>query len=71
MSAQVGELADAPANPTNGLVWTKDDCAKKFEGIAEVVQLQSGSREEFFNDLESKYKGVSAIYRHNDSVGEF
>lgn len=52
-------------------MWTKDDCAKKFEGIAEVVQLQSGSREEFFNDLESKYKGVSAIYRHNDSVGEF
>lgn len=59
-----------PANPQNGLVWTKKDCEEKFAELAEVVQLQSGSREEFFKDLDTKYKGITAIYRHNDSVGK-
>ncbi|CAK9780004.1 putative 2-hydroxyacid dehydrogenase [Cutaneotrichosporon oleaginosum] len=56
------------ANPKTGLVWTQPDCAEKFQDIADVVQLDSNSVDEFFNDWDAKYKGVTAIYRHNDSV---
>ena len=36
----------------------------------QVVQLTSNSRQEFYNDLKTKYANSVAIYRHNDSASK-
>ncbi|KAL7422960.1 hypothetical protein Q5752_002258 [Cryptotrichosporon argae] len=55
-------------NTKTGLVWTKEEEKTKLGAVAEVLQLTSGSREEFFADLKGKYADIVAIYRHNDSA---
>lgn len=54
--------------PATDLQWTKEDAKDKFANLAEILKLESKSREEFYKDLETKYKGITAIYRHNDSA---
>ncbi|KAL1412648.1 hypothetical protein Q8F55_000395 [Vanrija albida] len=56
------------ANPQLGLIWTKEDAKKIIGPLAEIVELSSPSREAFFEDLKTKYAGITAIYRHNDSA---
>ncbi|OXB34463.1 hypothetical protein LQV05_002874 [Cryptococcus neoformans] len=58
------------ANPKTGIVWSKEEQSSKLGAVAEVLELTSASRSEFFQDLASngKYANIVAIYRHNDSV---
>ncbi|WWC65255.1 uncharacterized protein I303_107872 [Kwoniella dejecticola CBS 10117] len=58
------------ANPKNGIVWSKEEQASKLGAVAEVLELTSSSREEFYKDLASggKYANIVGIYRHNDSA---
>ncbi|WVW80759.1 hypothetical protein I302_102745 [Kwoniella bestiolae CBS 10118] len=58
------------ANPKNGIVWSKEEQKSKLGAVAEVLELTSSSREEFFKDLSSggKYANIVGIYRHNDSA---
>lgn len=34
------------------------------------MQLSSTSRQQFYEDLQTKYANTVAIYRHNDSAGK-
>ncbi|KAI0359687.1 hypothetical protein OH77DRAFT_1493802 [Trametes cingulata] len=58
------------------LVWAHQECNELFEGLAEVVRMDSPSRADFFANLQpgGKYDGIVGIYRHNisaDRIGIF
>ncbi|WWD15627.1 hypothetical protein CI109_100049 [Kwoniella shandongensis] len=58
------------ANPKTGIVWSKEEQASKLGAVAEVLELTSSSRSEFFKQCSGsgKYANIVGIYRHNDSV---
>ncbi|WVO12898.1 hypothetical protein L204_100506 [Cryptococcus depauperatus] len=58
------------ANPQNGIVWSKEEQNSKLGAVAEVLELGSTSRSQFFQDFASggKYSNIVGIYRHNDSA---
>ncbi|WVF67908.1 hypothetical protein IAT40_002670 [Kwoniella sp. CBS 6097] len=58
------------ANPTKGIVWSKEEVKSKLGPIAEVLELGQTTREQFFKDVAQggKYANIVAIYRHNEST---
>ncbi|KIJ51306.1 hypothetical protein M422DRAFT_223817 [Sphaerobolus stellatus SS14] len=52
------------------IVWAHEDVKELLGGIAEVVDLDSQTREEFFGELSGngKFANLVAIYRHNSSA---
>ncbi|KAG9012593.1 hypothetical protein FRB94_005528 [Tulasnella sp. JGI-2019a] len=50
------------------IVWAHDEVKSMLGGLAEVVRMDSRSRAAFYEDLEGKYAGTVAIYRHNSSA---
>ncbi|GFZ48905.1 Glyoxylate reductase 1 [Saitozyma sp. JCM 24511] len=62
------------ANPSFGVRWVKAEQKSKLGAVAQVLELESTTRDEFFKDCKGKYQGVVGIYHHNDSsaaVGTF
>ncbi|KAI0035454.1 hypothetical protein K488DRAFT_43241 [Vararia minispora EC-137] len=58
------------------LVWAHGECKAMFDGVAEVIVMDSPDRADFLANLQpgSKYAGVVAVYRHNvsaDRIGVF
>ncbi|KAI0783053.1 D-isomer specific 2-hydroxyacid dehydrogenase [Abortiporus biennis] len=58
------------------LVWAHQECAQMFEGIGEVIVMDSTDRKSFLADLKpnGKYSGIVGCYRHNisaDKIGIF
>lgn len=51
--------------PSRTLSWVSSRCIHP-----NVQELQSADRKAFFQDCKTKYDGVTAIYRHNDSASE-
>ncbi|RPD52758.1 hypothetical protein L226DRAFT_576697 [Lentinus tigrinus ALCF2SS1-7] len=53
------------------LSWAQEECQELFRGVAEVLHLDSPSRDEFFADCKpgGKYDAVVGIYRNNLSRG--
>ncbi|KAI0343739.1 hypothetical protein BDW22DRAFT_1356285 [Trametopsis cervina] len=58
------------------LVWAHQECKEMFDGVADVVAMDSPDRADFLANLKSggKYKGIVGVYRHNvsaDRIGIF
>ncbi|THH04427.1 hypothetical protein EW146_g10181, partial [Bondarzewia mesenterica] len=58
------------------IVWAHDEMRHLFNGIAEVVRMDSPNRADFLSGFEpgGKYEGTIALYRHNisaDRIGVF
>ncbi|KAH7906805.1 D-isomer specific 2-hydroxyacid dehydrogenase [Hygrophoropsis aurantiaca] len=58
------------------LVWAHEDAQQLFNGIADLVVMDSKTRADFLANLKSggKYEGTVGIYRHNtsaDRIGVF
>jgi len=58
------------------LVWAHQECKDMFEGVADVVVMDSPDRSHFLANLKSggKYEGIVGLYRHNvsaDHIGVF
>ncbi|KAH9917536.1 uncharacterized protein B0H18DRAFT_1034067 [Fomitopsis serialis] len=58
------------------LVWAHQECQEIFNGLAEVVPMDSPDRADFLAGLKpgGKYEGVVGLYRHNvstDRIGLF
>ncbi|RDX49242.1 hypothetical protein OH76DRAFT_1556466 [Lentinus brumalis] len=58
------------------LAWAHKECEELFQGVADVVRMDSPNRAEFFAGLQpgGKYDGIVGIYRHNisaDYIGIF
>ncbi|KAH8087857.1 D-isomer specific 2-hydroxyacid dehydrogenase [Cristinia sonorae] len=58
------------------LVWAHQECKDMFNGIADVVAMDSPDRAHFLANLKpgGKYEGIVGIYRHNvsaDFIGIF
>ncbi|KAI0759996.1 D-isomer specific 2-hydroxyacid dehydrogenase [Trametes elegans] len=58
------------------LVWAHRECEDLFQGLAEVIRMDSPNRSDFFANLQpgGKYDGIVGIYRHNisaDQIGIF
>ncbi|WVQ86090.1 hypothetical protein IAT38_008258 [Cryptococcus sp. DSM 104549] len=58
------------ANPEKGIIWSKEEQNTKLAAVAEVLELESKTRDAFFQDVSpgGKYANIVGIYRHNDSV---
>ncbi|KAG8932612.1 hypothetical protein FRC03_000745 [Tulasnella sp. 419] len=51
------------------IVWAHEECAEMLGSIANVVRMDSHSRDEFVKELNGgKYSGIVGIYRHNSSA---
>ncbi|TFY80102.1 hypothetical protein EWM64_g3913 [Hericium alpestre] len=52
------------------IVWAHNEVKELFDGLAEVVRMDSPDRADFLANLESggRYEGTIAIYRHNSSA---
>lgn len=50
------------------IVWAHDEVQSMLGPLAEIVRMDSQSREEFFKELHGKYAGTTVIYRHNTSA---
>jgi len=58
------------------LVWAHAEREKMFNGVAEVIKMDSPSREDFLKNLKpgGKYANIVGLYRHNisaDHIGVF
>jgi len=58
------------------LAWAHEECKQLFDGLAEVVRMDSQTRDDFLAGLKpgGKYAGTVGIYRHNtsaDRIGVF
>ncbi|KAG8888086.1 hypothetical protein FRB98_008423 [Tulasnella sp. 332] len=56
------------------IVWAHNEVRGMLGDLAEIVRMDSPSREAFYEDLKGKYAGTVVIYRHNSSslrIGEF
>ncbi|KAG8903654.1 hypothetical protein FRB99_002892 [Tulasnella sp. 403] len=56
------------------IVWAHEEVKRTLGPLADVVRMDSPSREMFYADLAGKYAGTVAIYRHNrsaDQIGIF
>lgn len=51
------------------IVWAHNEI-EQLKQFGEVVQLTSTSRQQFYEELQTKYAGIVAIYRHNDSASK-
>ncbi|KAG1740861.1 uncharacterized protein EDB91DRAFT_1248244 [Suillus paluster] len=52
------------------LVWAHEDAKQLFDGLADVVSMDSPDRADFLAGLKpgGKYEGIVGIYRHNTSA---
>jgi len=52
------------------IVWAHDEVKQLFNGIAEVIPMDSNNRADFLAGLKpsGKYTGIVGIYRHNSSA---
>ncbi|KAI0062432.1 hypothetical protein BV25DRAFT_629211 [Artomyces pyxidatus] len=52
------------------LVWAHEEAQHLFQGIADVVRMDSPNRDDFLTGFKpgGKYEGTLAIYRHNSSA---
>ncbi|KIM63933.1 hypothetical protein SCLCIDRAFT_15408 [Scleroderma citrinum Foug A] len=52
------------------IVWAHDEVKQLFNGLADVVRMDSPDRADFLAGLKpgGKYHGIVGIYRHNDSA---
>ncbi|ETW74903.1 hypothetical protein HETIRDRAFT_482706 [Heterobasidion irregulare TC 32-1] len=52
------------------IVWAHDEMRELFDGVADVVRMDSSNRADFLSGfgLGGKYEGTVAVYRHNSSA---
>ncbi|KAG8910174.1 hypothetical protein FRC01_006488 [Tulasnella sp. 417] len=50
------------------IVWAHDEVQSMLGPLAEIVRMDSQSREEFYRELSGKFAGTTVIYRHNTSA---
>lgn len=58
------------------LAWAHDECKELFNGLADVIVMDSSDKEAFLRELKpgGKYAGIVGTYRHNlsaDKIGIF
>ncbi|KAG9011446.1 hypothetical protein FRB90_007259 [Tulasnella sp. 427] len=50
------------------IVWAHEEVQSMLGPLAEIVRMDSQSRDEFYKELSGKYTGTTVIYRHNTST---
>ncbi|CDZ96902.1 2-hydroxyacid dehydrogenase [Phaffia rhodozyma] len=50
------------------IIWAKEEMAEKVGSLADVIYVESKTRDEFKQDLESKFTNVIGIFRSNQSL---